>query len=173
MALGFDTFLVMRHGIRESASQLGCYFCSDVVAPTNSTREQTLDQQCTVTRPGLAAMASAIAVELLVNCMHHPSAFAAEAETLQDLSQSPNGPLGTVPHQLRGYLSHFAVIPLMSPAFDRCAACSERVLNALDHDQMDFVLRALKNPEETLEQIAGLTQLKERLENEDFLWESD
>lgn len=48
-ALGFDTFLVMRHGLptEESAAstpaeivpgapyrgQLGCYYCNDVVAP--------------------------------------------------------------------------------------------------------------------------------------------
>jgi ubiquitin-like modifier-activating enzyme ATG7 len=37
-ALGFDTFLVMRHGMRTSDPRnpgLGCYFCNDVVAPTN------------------------------------------------------------------------------------------------------------------------------------------
>ena len=54
-ALGFDTYLVMRHGVRETTaatmetdelanqsvsynvpgSQLGCYFCNDVVAPGN------------------------------------------------------------------------------------------------------------------------------------------
>jgi ubiquitin-like modifier-activating enzyme ATG7 len=44
-ALGFDTFLVMRHGVRNTAdvpgtlgrdsNQLGCYYCNDVVAPTD------------------------------------------------------------------------------------------------------------------------------------------
>ena len=41
-ALGFDTFMVMRHGVssdrentREKFYSLGCYFCNDVVAPTN------------------------------------------------------------------------------------------------------------------------------------------
>jgi hypothetical protein len=39
-ALGFDTFLVMRHGAHPKvpvagASRLGCYYCNDVVAPTD------------------------------------------------------------------------------------------------------------------------------------------
>jgi ubiquitin-like modifier-activating enzyme ATG7 len=37
-ALGFDTFVVMRHGLRNPAqpdSELGCYFCNDVVAPAD------------------------------------------------------------------------------------------------------------------------------------------
>ncbi|XP_047974492.1 ubiquitin-like modifier-activating enzyme atg7 isoform X2 [Salvia hispanica] len=93
-ALGFDSFLVMRHGAGPFSSsheikteavndlsaeiatislegenrgqRLGCYFCNDVVAPVDSTSNRTLDQQCTVTRPGLAPIASSLAVELLV-----------------------------------------------------------------------------------------------------------
>jgi len=37
-ALGFDSYLVMRHGAppsKQSARRLGCYFCNDVVAPTD------------------------------------------------------------------------------------------------------------------------------------------
>ena len=37
-ALGFDTFVVMRHGFRDKMnpeSELGCYFCNDVVAPAD------------------------------------------------------------------------------------------------------------------------------------------
>lgn len=55
MALGYDSYLVMRHGLKSVSNQskLGCYFCNDVCAPVNSTKDRSLDQQCTVTRPGI------------------------------------------------------------------------------------------------------------------------
>ena len=37
-ALGFDTYLVMRHGARQPPSsgvRLGCYYCNDIVAPAD------------------------------------------------------------------------------------------------------------------------------------------
>jgi len=37
-ALGFDTYLVMRHGARKPSpdgSRLGCYYCNDIVAPAD------------------------------------------------------------------------------------------------------------------------------------------
>lgn len=36
-ALGFDSFVVMRHGTSSSSpgEELGCYFCNDVVAPAD------------------------------------------------------------------------------------------------------------------------------------------
>lgn len=32
-ALGFDSYLVMRHGT--PVNQIGCYFCNDIVAPSD------------------------------------------------------------------------------------------------------------------------------------------
>ena len=37
-ALGFDTYVVMRHGLRNETNpqyELGCYFCNDVVVPAD------------------------------------------------------------------------------------------------------------------------------------------
>ena len=140
-ALGFDTFVVMRHGhgptaapavpaapaapeegetkaVEEGGSigteeaatappparstRVGCYFCNDVVAPANSVRDRTLDQQCTVTRPGLAPIAGALAVEMLVGVLHHPLRHRAPAETSEGPFERMERRLGIIPHQIRG-----------------------------------------------------------------------
>jgi ubiquitin-like modifier-activating enzyme ATG7 len=172
-ALGFDSWLVMRHGgglVSPESNRLGCYFCNDVVAPENSTRHRTLDQQCTVTRPGLAPIASALAVELMVATLHHPEQIQAPAPSPSRVDSSfamsvpsshptSSGPLGMIPHQVRGSLVTYSLMHPTVPAFAHCTACSEPVVHAYRTDSVAFVLRACSNSDH-LEEVAGLTAFR-------------
>ena len=128
VALGFDTFLVMRHGVSPAeqlqlgGERLGCYFCNDVVAPRNSLGDRTLDQQCTVSRPALCCMASALGVELLVSILNHPLRNGAEAN--EDHLKCDRSCLGILPQQLRGDLTLFEIRAMYGLSFDKCTGCS-------------------------------------------------
>ncbi|KAL3511202.1 hypothetical protein ACH5RR_030603 [Cinchona calisaya] len=182
-ALGFESFVVMRHGTgplsviqdlkaenlnmhnhsetnRTGRQRLGCYFCNDVVAPIDSTANRTLDQQCTVTRPGLAPIASSLAVELLVGILHHPMGIYADADFANSATDSSSeNSLGILPHQIRGSLSQFSQMTLVGHASSSCTACSRTVVLEYQKRGLDFVLQAINHPM-YLEDLTGLTELK-------------
>jgi ubiquitin-like modifier-activating enzyme ATG7 len=164
VALGFDSFLVIRHGGSPSKDRLGCYFCNDVVGPRNSTTDRTLDQQCTVTRPGLSYQASAISVELLVSILQHPRLHKAKHEETTHL--------GLLPHQIRGNFSQFNILTYVSPAFSKCTGCSERVVEQYLNNGFEFVKLACNDPD-YLEDVCDLKELTnvnedDLIEVEDF-----
>ncbi|KAH9822035.1 ubiquitin-like modifier-activating enzyme ATG7 [Teratosphaeria destructans] len=222
-ALGFDTYVVMRHGLKpdqpqarsalddspgarvpvqaddkkdppktsasdpieptpsgvktEGEEELGCYFCSDVVAPADSLKSATLDQQCTVTRPGAAPLASSLAVELLVSILQHrlkaraPAPQPPTSGSANQIQPAPptdpslpgSHPLGTVPHQLRGYMSTWQTIQVKGKAYDCCAACSQKVVDAYQKDGWEFVKRAVTE-KGYVEEISGLAEVQRRAE---------
>ncbi|KAL5594463.1 uncharacterized protein BROUX77_007810 [Berkeleyomyces rouxiae] len=184
-ALGFDSYVVMRHGTEIDDSQvaktgqkpLGCYFCNDVVAPADSMRDQTLDQQCTVTRPGIAPIASAMAVELFASLLQHPlqgKAPAPKTTGLHAERDPPNHPLGTVPHQVRGFISSFQNVVLRGEAYPNCSACSPVIVDAYRRDGWDFVQRALREKDYVAE-LSGLAELHRKAEqmSADIEWDSE
>lgn len=172
-ALGLDSWLVMRHGggvVEEGSDRLGCYFCTDVVAPENSQKNRTLDQQCTVTRPGLAPIASSMAAELMVSLLHHPERQAAPAPSSRGGMFSPtastedpssSGPLGIIPHQIRGSLVSYTMMTPTVPAFKHCTACAASVVEAYKQNKVDLVYNAcLSKDSAYLENISGLTSFR-------------
>lgn len=202
-ALGFDTFLVMRHGVSGadgSEAALGCYFCNDVVAPENvstsipsispysnnvsqqSRKGATLDQQCTVTRPGAAPIASALASELLVSILQHPLQAHAPAPAMASQQSSshsvsydrdpPDHALGLVPHQIRGFLADFKNMVIKGQSYDCCSACSPKIVDAYKQDGFNFVKRALQESD-YVEELSGLAEVKRKaLEVEIPEWSS-
>ncbi|KAK8056869.1 hypothetical protein PG993_002096 [Apiospora rasikravindrae] len=170
-ALGFDTYVVMRHGAEPrdgSDDTLGCYFCNDVVAPGDSQKDLTLDQQCTVTRPGVAATASALLVELFTSVLEHPFGAHAPAPMAKDASGTtyerdpPNHALGLVPHQIRGYLADFSQIKVRGVSYPSCSACSKPILSAYRQgDGWEFLKRALEDKEYVTE-LSGLAEVQRK-----------
>ncbi|KAK8923456.1 Ubiquitin-like modifier-activating enzyme atg7 [Platanthera zijinensis] len=207
-ALGFDSYLVMRHGAGPApfssdmhdstcssatddntngivsqihklsmegdhkGQRLGCYFCNDVVAPIDSTSNRTLDQQCTVTRPGAAPIASSLAVEMLVGILHHPEGINAPGEISSSIIGSNDRPLGILPHQIRGSLSQFSQMTLLGYSSKCCTACSDAVVSEYRRKGMEFVLRAITQPA-YLEDLTGLTELLISANSFSLDWDED
>ncbi|PKA58316.1 Ubiquitin-like modifier-activating enzyme atg7 [Apostasia shenzhenica] len=208
-ALGFDSYLVMRHGAGPLSSdmqnttscssekgegedmdtvvtqiqklsaknenegqRLGCYFCNDVVAPMDSTSNRTLDQQCTVTRPGLAPIASALAVELLVGILHHPNGISAPGEISSSIIGSSERPFGILPHQIRGSLPQFSQLTLLGYSSECCTACSNAVVSEYRRRGMEFVLQAINQPS-YLEDLTGLTELMNSANSFSVEWDEE
>ncbi|GAA5970868.1 hypothetical protein JCM11641_004487 [Rhodosporidiobolus odoratus] len=202
VALGFDTYLVMRHGLPVEGEegkatvkpgepykgQLGCYYCNDVVAPMDSLSDRTLDQMCTVTRPGIASIASSTAVELMVSVLQHPAGSRAPSDiplggsTNQPTSKTSgtegeagSSPLGIVPHQIRGFLAQFDNLKITGQAYDRCTGCSKAILDAFQKNPLDVVLKAGEDAK-YLERLTGLDKLEEETERmmaEGVDWEEE
>ncbi|CAF4673728.1 unnamed protein product, partial [Rotaria sp. Silwood1] len=175
-AVGFDSYVIIRHGIptKESNSssttyknylpgnKLGCYFCNDIVAPVDSSIDRTLDQQCTVTRPGISMMASALSVELLVSIIQHPLRGQCPASIHPDREESvPESIscLGIVPHTIRSFLSRYSTVLPTGEAFSQCVACSPIVRKAFEDDGFSFLLKVF-NDLNYLENLTGLRAMQ-------------
>lgn len=106
-AIGFDSFVVIRHGIldqqfKDENENLGCYFCNDIVSPTDTSSNRTLDQQCTISRPGISAICSGLAAELAISILQ-------KEDRLE----------GIIPHSIRGNLTDYVFNVLKAIAFKK------------------------------------------------------
>ncbi|CAG5103199.1 Similar to ATG7: Ubiquitin-like modifier-activating enzyme ATG7 (Gallus gallus) [Cotesia congregata] len=185
-ALGFDSYTVQRHGTRRvtvatspdltqncpSGEDLGCYFCNDVTQPGNasfiSQADRTLDQQCTVSRPGLSSIAAGLAVELMIAVTQHSKGIGANAfmddgrnQYRSSERESCEGLLGLIPHTLRGSLWNYEMRLTITHRFPSCTACSIPIINEYRKRGFDFILDACNQPN-YLERIAGLEDLLKR-----------
>ena len=122
-----------------------------------SVTDRTLDQQCTVTRPGIAAIASALLVEILVSLLQHPLGHLAPAPAFP-MEGSGDHPLGIVPHQVRGYLATFENKVIQGKSYDCCSACSNKIIDAYKDGRWAFVRRAI-NEKGYVEELSGLEEV--------------
>ena len=122
-----------------------------------SMTDRTLDQQCTVTRPGIAAIASALLVEIMVSVLQHHDRTLAAAPSPAGYEPTTH-PLGIVPHQIRGFLSSYQNMVISGRSYDCCSACSDSIVNEYMAHGWDFVERAL-NERGYVEDISGLSEV--------------
>ncbi len=114
--------------------------------------DRTLDQQCTVTRPGLSYMACGLLVELVIG-----------------LLQSELKPLlGVVPHQIRYFLTQNQYMTSTGEAYDKCTACSLLIMDKITQKGIDFIKECLQNPK-SIEQLTGL----DKIGDIDVEWEDE
>lgn len=130
-------------------------------------KDQTLDQQCTVTRPGVAAIASALLVELLTSVLQHPKKHHAPAPVPapgQNYERDPpDHALGIVPHQIRGFLSTFQNMVIRGRSYPQCSACSDPIVSAYRSEGWGFVKKAL-NSREYVAELSGLAEVQRQAE---------
>ncbi|BFZ57955.1 Autophagy protein 7 [Savitreella phatthalungensis] len=144
-AIGFESFVALRHG-GVGGEEVGCYFCNDVVAPMDSSKGRSLDEMCTVTRPGMACLASAHLVELFARAI---------------------GNLESPPHTtVRGTLT--SIVTASPQKLAQCTACAPDIA-ALDNHEL---IRCVRTPS-LAESISGLARLREAVDKMNDFWEDE
>lgn len=154
IGLGYDSYVIVHHGNygldtctelltsspesesksiegvnpQNPESKYGCFFCSDYLPPSDSMSNRTMDQQCTVSRPGISMVASGVAMELLINNLHR-------------------GKIGKCSHFVRGSAGiGFELVEYENSRFDNCVACSRNVITEYLKDKKLFLQNVLNNP---------------------------
>ena len=141
-AIGFDSYLVMRHGNNEN--QLGCYFCTDISTPGDTSGNRTLDQQCTISRPGVSMICSGLATELAMSCRN--SALN-KGEKDDD-----------IPHQIRGNLINYEMQLFNFKYNTNCVACSDNIIKTYITDRDGFAVGVMNDPY-YIEKTCGIHEL--------------
>lgn len=141
-------------------------------------KDLTLDQQCTVTRPGIAPIASALLVEIMVSALQHPLGARAPApktagKDADPERDPPEHPLGVIPHQIRGYLSTYRNMLISGQSYDCCSACSPKIVDEYKSKGWEFIKRALSE-KDYITELSGLAEVQRQAEAaaDDVEWDS-
>jgi ubiquitin-like modifier-activating enzyme ATG7 len=96
----------------------------------------------------------------------------APADKEASVLENTEHPLGILPHQVRGFVAHFAQLVVMGHAFNKCTACSSIVVMEFRERGMEFVLEVLNRPN-YLEDLTGLTELLSATHSMSLEWDDD
>ena len=155
-AIGFGSFLIVRHGNNEN--KLGCYFCTDIVTPSDTSGSRTLDQQCTISRPGVSMICSGLAIELGMSCIN-----ASLNKGNSDLDY---------PHQIRGNLIDYNMNCFRFNGNKNCVACSDNMIKAYLEKRDEFLVNVMNDPY-YIEKTSGVQELIKNMKIEDNINDGD
>ncbi|KAJ3116249.1 Autophagy protein 7 [Phlyctochytrium bullatum] len=96
------------------------------------------------------------------------TAYAPADQALHPTDKTPNF-FGLVPHQIRGFLSHFSNLLIEGQAYNRCIACSSKVLDEFQKNNLGFVRKAVDNPK-YLEELSGLVEMYKETDEATAEW---
>lgn len=95
-----------------------------------STRNDVYDSICGPTQC-LPLYISVFLPAVVLECHHSYSSVGcrvlAPADQGTSLTDNTEHPLGIMPHQVRGFIAHYAQLVVTGHAFDKCTACSPTV----------------------------------------------
>lgn len=117
-------------------SDYGCFFCSDYITPVDSMSNRSMDQQCTVSRPGVSMQASAIAIEMYINNLHEGK-IGAQSNFIRGCSGGP-----------------FELMQFENRRFSGCIACSKKIVEKFASDRKQFLFYSL-NESKSLYNFTG------------------
>jgi hypothetical protein len=156
--VGFDAAVVVRHGVPHS--NLGCFFCAggDATPPRDSRTGAPQDALCTVTRAGIVPLAAALAAELAITTILHPSGAKAPHEAAKEgemVDADYPSPFGAASHVTRARIRGPPSISAAgAPADPLCPACGPRVQTAFSLRGESFLIEAMTD-EKTLTQLCS------------------
>ena len=176
-ALGFNTYVVMRHGCGVDAasdSRLGCYFCNDVFGAGGVAARphagSAVHSDSSRTRPDRERARCRTMVALLHSNDGHATA-PPDRDGDSNSAESEPSPLGVVPHQIRGSVAGFTQTLFDAPSFPRCTACSEKIVK-MYRDDRDAFLSASSTIRKRW-RTHGLTELLGAVDADDAEWLDD
>ena len=149
-AIGFDSYLVIHLG--NNQNKLGCYFCTDINKPGDTSGNRTLNQQCTIYRPVASMICSGLATELSMSCYN---------------SALNNGEKDEdIPHQLRCNLLNYEIQHFYFKYDTTCVACSDNIVQNYLEYREDFAVNVM-NDQYYIEKTCGFHELIKDLKIED------
>lgn len=129
-AIGYDSFVIINHSsiLKDNHNNItnisACYFCNDIISPIDTSKNRTLDMQCTISRPGISSICSGLAVELFID----------DIESINKATKMPNS--------LRGNINNFEIIQINSAFFSKCIACSDSIIKEFKENKVSFLLNS-------------------------------